>query len=529
MDDDDGDRRNPPPMPSTYVTLVQLEQRWLQEKQRKQREKEEQERQQKIDIEEEKRKREEQQRQEDEEANLQKTQVVSTTALPSRNHRPPLRTNRSIQSEKSHFRAIVVSDGESKSGDLKEEEKKNKQRFTRWKVKWKSRAEETLISGAEHLSVEKEDLSEENPVVSAERDCEKEIGGKCEGVSSSGGKSGNGKYSRGVKIWGKPRVEEDLSNGKEQLSVGKEDLISEENAVVSTEREREKEIGGVSSSGGKRGNGKSARRVKNKGKPRVEEDLSNGKEQLSVGKEDLMSDENAVVSTEREREKEIGGVSSSGGKRRNGKSARRVKNRGKPRVEEDLFNGKEKLSVGKEDLITEENAVVSIERESEKEIGGKCVGVSSSGGQRGNGKYSRDVKNRGKPRVEEGLSNGKEKLVKNEVEAENIAVVSTEKHGEFMGNGKDLVVNNGRVWEKKARGVDGEVLVRVLRKVEGLSVRSGRGGNGKYGGIENGSPRRYGWSSGRVNSQRVEMSRASNLVWVRKEEGEASDANVAGD
>lgn len=375
------------------MTLVQLQQRWLQEKQRKQKEeaeREEQERKQKIQKEqedEEKRKRREgeEQLRKQKQANLQKRPVQSTATFHRRDHRPPLKSS-------AQFRAVGVSDGESKRTDDLKQKKEGYNEGKNWKMKGKLRAEEDLSGGKEQLlPEEKEDVVDKIPVVSTERDYSEK-----ERVTSN---------------WKK------LENNK-------------------------------------------------RGKARVEEDLAIGREHLSLEKEDE-ADENVVpeVSTER--------------------------------------------------------------RRCGKEIGGKCEeGVSASGGKRGNGRDHRGVKNRGNnKRVEEEdlITIGRE-----EVEAENVVVeVSTEREGGGLeeGNGKNLVVNGSRVWQERVGGTVVDRSERVLGKFEGISVRGGYGRNARN---VNGAPRSDGWGYGRGNSRRLQRPRDSNLVWVRKEEGDTSDVNVAG-
>lgn len=261
---------------------------------------------------------------------------------------------------------------------------------------------------------------------------------------------------------------------------------------------------------------------KMKGKPRAEEDLSGGKEQLLPEEKENVVDKILVVSTERDySEKER--VTSNWKKLGNNK-------RGKARVEEDVAIGREHLSLEKE-VEAAENVVpvVSTERRRcEKEIGGKCEeGVSASGGKRGKWRNHRGMENRGNnKRVEEEdlITIGRE-----EVEAENVVVVvSTKREGGGLeeGNGKNLVVNGGRVWQERVGGTVVDRSERVLGKFEGLSVRGG--GYGGNAGNVNGALRRYGWGYGRDNSRRLQRPRDSNLVWVRKEEGDTSDANVAG-
>ncbi|XP_058219174.1 vicilin-like seed storage protein At2g18540 [Rhododendron vialii] len=397
--EDDGDRRNSPPLPSTYVTLVQLQQRWLQEKQRKQKEEEEREEQerkqrmQKEQEDEEKRKRqeEEEHQRKQKQANLQKRPVQSTATFHRRDHRPPLKSS-------AQFRAVGVSDGESKRTDDLKQKKEGYNEGKNWKMK------------------------------------------------------------------GKPRAEEDLSGGKEQLLPEEKENVVDKIHVVSTERDySEKE------------------RVTRKCK-----------------------------------------------KLRNNK-------RGKARVEEDVAIGRERLSLEKEVEPAENDVVpvVSTERRCEKEIVGKCEeGVSSSRWKRGNGNYRRGVKNKGNnKRVEEEdlINIGREEMLsKKEVEAENVAaVVSTEREGGGLeeGNGKNLVVNGSRVWQERVGGTVVDRPERVLGKFGGLSVRGG--GYGRNAGNVNGAPRRYGRDYGRGNSRRLQRPRDSNLVWVRKEEGDTSDANVA--
>ncbi|KAF7139886.1 hypothetical protein RHSIM_Rhsim06G0062900 [Rhododendron simsii] len=398
--EDDGDRRNSPPLPSTYVTLVQLQQRWLQEKQLKQKEeeeREEQERKQRMQKEQEddekrKRQEEEEHRRKQKQSNLQKRPVQSSATFHRRDHRPPLKSS-------AQFRAVGLSDGESKRTDDLKQKKEGYNEGKNWKMKGKSRAEEDLSGGKEQLlPEEKEDAVDKIPVVSTERDY------------------------------------------------------------------YEKE------------------RVKNKWK-----------------------------------------------KSKN-------KKRGKARVEEDLAIGREHLSLEKEVEAAENNVVpvVSTERRCEKEIGGKCEeGVSASGGKRGNGKYRRGVKNMGNnQRVEEEdlINIGREEMLpKKEVEAENVAgVVSTEREGGGLeeGNGKNLVVNGGSVWQERVGGMVVDRTERVLGKFEGLSVRGG--GYGRNAGNVNGAPRRNGRGYGSGNIWRLQRPRDSNLVWVRKEEGDTTDANVAG-
>ncbi|KAG5543659.1 hypothetical protein RHGRI_016423 [Rhododendron griersonianum] len=532
--EDDGDRRNSPPLPSTYVTLVQLQQRWLQEKQRKQKEeeeREEQERKQKIQKEqedEEKRKRREgeEQLRKQKQANLQKRPVQSTATFHRRDHRPPLKSS-------AQFRAVGVSDGESKRTDDLKQKKEGYNEGKNWKMKGKPRAEEDPSGGKEQLlPEEKEDVVDKIPVVSTERDYSEK-----ERVTSNWKKLENNKR-------GKARVEEDLAIGREHLSLEKEDE-ADENVVpeVSTERRRcGKEIGGkceegISASGGKRGNGRDHRGVKNRGNnKRVEEEdlITIGREE-KLPKKEVEAAENVVpeVSTERRCGKEIGGkceegVSASGGKRGNGRDRRGVKNRGNNKrvEEEDLITIGREEKLPKKEVEAAENVVpvVSTERRRcEKEIGGKCEeGVSAGGGKRGYGRCPKGLKNRGNnKRVEEEdlITIGRE-----EVEAENVVVeVSTEREGGGLeeGNGKNLVVNGSRVWQERVGGTVVDWSERVLGKFEGISVR---GGYGRNAGNVNGAPRRNGWG----NSRRLQRPRDSNLVWVRKEEGDTSDVNVAG-
>ncbi|KAL6995339.1 hypothetical protein U1Q18_005476 [Sarracenia purpurea var. burkii] len=174
-----------PSLPLNYVTLVQLQERWVKEQQRKKREKEEEEERKRREKEEEegRRKREDQvNRKRQSEKN--RVRIVMNTV----SRRPPVRRdcmNQSAKrcetvgmigrkSDRSRSVEIVVDDGERKIVDFKKNrEKKTNQKRGDKNMTGKPRAVEDLTGGTEQLLPECEAAAEKNPVISTERESEK--------------------------------------------------------------------------------------------------------------------------------------------------------------------------------------------------------------------------------------------------------------------------------------------------------------------------------------------------------------------
>ncbi|KAA8537862.1 hypothetical protein F0562_027558 [Nyssa sinensis] len=212
-----------PTVPSNYVTLAQLEERWLKEKERKEREKVEEEERKQREKEEEERRREVLEKRGQNENGRSKTNSVSINRGPypgnrrgqSGKNRRTVEVRKPEWAEQQLVAAVFVEEGINNQGQKVNESKKNRNKNRK---KGKPRALEDLIEGKAQLPPEKE-LDENNPVVGTERN------GTKDGIRSAFRR--NGKNLVNGKVWeneqGREKPEEKISvliTGRNSEKVG---------------------------------------------------------------------------------------------------------------------------------------------------------------------------------------------------------------------------------------------------------------------------------------------------------------------
>ncbi|PSR99917.1 hypothetical protein CEY00_Acc23817 [Actinidia chinensis var. chinensis] len=146
-------RKKHPSLPSNYVTLVQLQERWHEEQKRKQREKVEEEERKRREKEEEGRKLDDRENREREYGNSSSRGRPSWFNRRNRSAKVVGESDRHLEGAK--IAVIVVDGGETKIEDLK-------------KKKWKPRGEGNLIEGTGRVLPEKRAAAEKIPVSSKE-------------------------------------------------------------------------------------------------------------------------------------------------------------------------------------------------------------------------------------------------------------------------------------------------------------------------------------------------------------------------